>query len=149
MYYKLWLRVGLRLLFGLSVPCVTKGYYGGFRWSPPRSRITGHSLRLISASALTHAHKKERLSKKNIRTKSQASSRATHSCTQKSQGYTKQHQNKTPSLRTTSQITIPAETEILSECLVPNCGISTAMSDRSTTCWSTPYISWPKTKAYF
>ena len=43
----------------------------------------------------------------------------------------------------------PTETETLSECLVPNCGISRVKSDASTTDWSTPSTSLPKTSAYF
>ena len=50
-------------------------------------------------------------------------------------------------LRNTSQRTIPTDTDTLSECLVPSCGISRAMSHRSITSCETPLTSLPKTKA--
>ncbi len=47
-----------------------------------------------------------------------------------------------------SQMHIPALTEILSECFVPNCGISITVSDRLTTSCCTPLTSFPKIRAY-
>ena len=45
--------------------------------------------------------------------------------------------------------TIPTDTEILNECLVPYCGISITLSEASTTFWATPLTSFPKINAYF
>lgn len=44
---------------------------------------------------------------------------------------------------------IPVETDTLSECLVPNCGISMHTSAASTAAGSTPCTSWPAIMAYF
>ena len=49
----------------------------------------------------------------------------------------------------TCHSTIPAVTDMLNECLVPNCGISIQSSERSTTSCCTPFTSLPKMKAYF
>ncbi len=48
-----------------------------------------------------------------------------------------------------SQSTMPALTATLKECLVPYWGISMQASDISTTSSLTPFISCPKTSAYF
>ena len=52
-----------------------------------------------------------------------------------------------PNCRANSHITMPAVTLTLSECLVPNCGISIQASEASTTCCWTPFTSLPITKA--
>ena len=52
-----------------------------------------------------------------------------------------------PNILANSQITIPAVTETLSECLVPNCGISIEPSQASTTCCCTPLTSLPRITA--
>ena len=48
-----------------------------------------------------------------------------------------------------SQSTIPNDTEMFRECLVPNCGISITAWLISTTSCCTPFTSFPKTSAYF
>src|SRR2546428_4554453 len=48
-----------------------------------------------------------------------------------------------------SHPTIPILTTILNECLVPNCGISMQPSTVFITASSTPFTSFPNTKAYF
>ena len=53
------------------------------------------------------------------------------------------------SLTNTSQITIPAATEIFSECFVPYWGISTQSSKKGIRHSSSPLTSFPKTRAYF
>ena len=61
--------------------------------------------------------------------------------------YYHNHRFTQPSLQANSQMTMPAVTDTLSECFVPNCGISMEPSQASTTCCCTPLTSLPSTTA--
>ena len=52
-----------------------------------------------------------------------------------------------PNFFANSQMTIPAVTDTFNECFVPNCGISIAPSEASTTDCCTPFTSLPRITA--